>query len=440
MFKDLSQKLEVTFKKLRGLGKLTEKNISDAMREVRRSLLEADVNFIVVKKFINSVKEKALGQEVINNIAPGQQVIKVVHDEMAKLMGGERNKLNFSGDHPHSIMLVGLQGSGKTTTAGKLAVKLRSEGYNPLLIAADVYRPAAITQLQKVGKSIGVEVYSEETKDAPAICNNAVKFAKENNHTLCIFDTAGRQHVDDGMMDEALKIRNDIKPHEILFVADAMTGQDAVNSAKAFSQKLNFTGVVLTKMDGDARGGAALSILGVTGCPIKFIGTSEKMDGIEEFHPDRMASRILGMGDIVSLVEKAQNVMSQEEAQKLEQKMRKNAFTLEDFLSQIKQIKKMGPLQDIIGMIPGMNKMKGLSLDENAFKHTEAVISSMTLKERDKPNIIDGSRRKRIAKGSGTSVQEVNRLLKQFAQMQKMLKQMNKGSGKLSGLAGGFPF
>jgi len=432
MFKELSEKLDSVFKKLRGQGKLSEKNIADAMREVRRALLEADVNFKVVKTFIEKVQAKAVGTEVLESIAPGQQVVKIVHDELISLLGDSDRELELKGNIPHKIMLVGLQGSGKTTTAGKLALLLRSRNKKMLLVAADVHRPAAVDQLKIIGKSLDIPVYSEETKDAPALCANALRYAEERFYDLCIFDTAGRQHVDEDMMKEAIEIRNRISPNEILFVADSMTGQDAVNAANSFNEKLNFTGVILTKIDGDARGGAALSIRSVTGKPIKFIGVSEKMDGLEVFHPDRMASRILGMGDIVSLVEKAQATIDLEKSQELEEKIRKNQLTLEDFLSQLKEIKKMGPIQDIMAMIPGMNKMPVGDVDEKSLSRTEAIVSSMTREERRKPLILNGSRRKRIAKGSGTTVMDVNRLLKQFEQMQKMFKMMNKSGGKMS--------
>lgn len=440
MFNDLTDKFEGIFKKLRGQGKLTEKNIRESMREVRRALLEADVNFRVAKDFIAKIQERAVGREVLSNIAPGQQVVKIVHDELVSLLGNTAQEINFSPAPPSVLMLVGLQGSGKTTTAGKLACKLRAQGKKPLLVAADIYRPAAVQQLKIIGKSMDIPVYHEDIQDAVRICKNGKKYAQEHGLDLCIFDTAGRQHVDETMMNEIGEIRNSVKPDEILFVADAMTGQDAVNAAKAFHERVDFSGVVLTKMDGDARGGAALSILAVTGKPVKFIGVSEKTDGLEKFHPDRMANRILGMGDIVSLVEKAQENVDIKEAEKLERKLRKNEFTFEDFLSQIKQIRKMGPMQDILAMIPGASKLKGVEMDDKAVSRTEAIIFSMTAKERRKPSLIDGSRRKRISRGSGTSVRDVNQLLKQFEQMQKMIKQMNKSPGKLSRMAGSFPF
>lgn len=439
MFRDLSEKLESVFKKLRGQGRLSEANISDAMREVRRALLEADVNFKVVKDFIGQVQQKALGQDVLQSVSPGQQVIKVVHDQLSELMGHAARELDLSGTPPQRIMLVGLQGSGKTTTASKLAAMLRHKGKRPLLVAADVHRPAAIDQLITLGKSLSIPVYSERDAKAVAICKNAFAFAAENHCDLIIFDTAGRQHVDEEMMQEVFEIKEVVTPSEILFVADAMTGQDAVNAAKAFHDRLGFTGVILTKMDGDARGGAALSILAVTGCPIKFIGTSEKTDGIEVFHPDRMASRILGMGDIVSLVERAQEAVSQKDAEEMERKLRKAEFTFEDFLAQLQQVKKMGPLQEVLAMIPGANKLGPLDVDEKTMGRTEAIVRSMTIAERRKPDVIDGSRRKRIARGSGTSVQDVNRLLKQFDQMRKMMKQMSKFGGKASRMPGMFP-
>ncbi len=439
MFRDLSEKLESVFKKLRGQGRLTEANIGDAMREVRRALLEADVNFKVVKDFIAQAQQKALGQEVLQSVSPGQQVIKIVHDQLIDLMGQSARELDLSGAPPQRIMLAGLQGSGKTTTAAKLAALLRHKGKRPLLVAADIHRPAAIDQLITLGRSLSIPVYSQKDAKAVAICKNSFAFAAENHCDLLIFDTAGRQHVDEDMMQEAVEIRNAVSPNEVLFVADAMTGQDAVNAAKAFHDRLGFTGVVLTKMDGDARGGAALSILAVTGCPIKLIGTSEKTDGLEVFHPDRMASRILGMGDIVSLVEKAQEAVSQKDAEEMERKLRNAEFTFEDFLSQLQQVKKMGPLQEVLAMIPGANKLGALDVDDKALGRTEAIVKSMTIAERRRPDMIDGSRRKRIARGSGTSVQDVNKLLKQFDQMRKMMKQMSKLGGRTPRMPGMFP-
>ncbi|MBD3385554.1 signal recognition particle protein [candidate division KSB1 bacterium] len=430
MFQEISEKFDGIFKRLRGHGKLSEKNISESMREVRRVLLEADVNYKVVKQFIASVEKKAVGQDVLKSITPGQQVIKIIHDELAGLMGEKQEPLTFSNRIPGTIMLVGLQGSGKTTTAGKLATFIQQKGRKPLLVAADVYRPAAVEQLRIVGREIDTMVYSDEGKDVVKICKEAESFAKEHLHDTLIIDTAGRLHVDETMMDELDRLKSELHPEEILFVADGMTGQDAVNTAKVFTEALDFTGVILTKMDGDARGGAALSVRAVTGKPIKFLGVGEKYNQIEVFHPARMASRILGMGDVVSLVEKAQQSIDQEKAAKLEQKMMRDRFTLTDFYEQLQQIKKMGPLQDVLSMLPGNQKaLKNMQVDENALVQTEAIINSMTIEERMKPHIINGSRRKRIAYGSGTRVQDVNRLLNQFTMMQKMLKRMKKGRG-----------
>ncbi|KPL02876.1 MAG: signal recognition particle [candidate division Zixibacteria bacterium SM1_73] len=427
MFEDLTTKLEGIFKKLRGRGKLTESNIKDALKEVRRALLEADVNYKVVKDFIDQVQEKSIGQEVLRSITPGQQIIKVVHEELIGLLGKIRVEVNFSQKPPTIFMLVGLQGSGKTTACGKLARYYRKKGRFPLLVAADVYRPAAVDQLKILGKSLDLPVFSSN-KNPVKICEDSIDQAKKDGRDLVIIDTAGRLHIDEPLMQELLDIKKDISPQEIILVADAMTGQDAVNIAKTFEERIGLDGVFLTKMDGDARGGAALSIRAVTGRPIKFVGTGEKLDALEMFYPDRMASRILGMGDVVSLVEKAEETISLEEAEKLERKLRKEAFTFEDFYNQLQQIKKMGPLDSILGMIPGMggNVMKGLRIDDGAMVRVEAMINSMTKEERLKPHIIDGSRRKRIAKGSGTSVQDVNKLLKQFFMMQKMIKNLGK--------------
>ncbi len=430
MFQEISEKFDGIFKRLRGHGKLSEKNISETMREVRRVLLEADVNYKVARRFIASVEEKAVGQNVLKSITPGQQVVKIIHDELAGLMGEKQDPLTFSNRVPGTIMLVGLQGSGKTTTAGKLATFLRQKGRKPLLVAADVYRPAAIEQLRIVGREIDTMVYSDEGKDVVKICKEAESFAKAHLYDTLIIDTAGRLHVDEIMMDELNRLKSELHPDEILFVADGMTGQDAVNTAKVFAEALDFTGVILTKMDGDARGGAALSARAVTGKPIKFLGVGEKYNQIEVFHPARMASRILGMGDVVSLVEKAQQSIDQEKAARLEQKMMRDRFTLIDFYEQLQQVKKMGPLQDVLSMLPGNQKaLKNMQVDENALVQTEAIINSMTVEERMKPYIINGSRRKRIALGSGTRVQDVNRLLNQFNMMQKMLKRMKKGRG-----------
>lgn len=428
MFQDLSEKLEQVLKKIRGQGKLTEKNIVESLKEVRRVLLEADVNYKVVKSFIASVQEKAIGQKVLKSISPGQQIVKIIYDELKAIMGEAEAPVNLSGASPAIIMLTGLQGSGKTTLAGKLARYFKSRGRNPMLVAADIYRPAAVKQLQIVGEQIGVPVVSEQSTSAVEICVNAIQTSRLQGYDLLIFDTAGRLHIDQELMQELVEIKTKTKPHEILFVADGMTGQDAVNTAKEFLTWLDFDGVVLTKLDGDARGGAALSIRMVTNKPIKFISTGEKFDALEKFHPERMASRILGMGDIVSLVEKAQQAVDREQAEKLEQKLRRQQFTLEDFYDQLQQIKKMGPLDQLLGMIPGIKSsmLKGISLDDGSFVKIEAIINSMTPEERRRPSIIDGSRRKRISRGSGTSVQDVNQLLKQFDMMQKMMKNINK--------------
>ena len=427
MLDDLTQKLETVFKRLRGYGKLSEKNIADSMKEIRRALLEADVNYRIVKDFVTAVQEQAIGQDVLQSVTPGQMVVKIVHQEMVKLLGETSVQIKTAGIPPTIVMLTGLQGSGKTTFAGKLAQYFRKKGRHPMLVAADVYRPAAIEQLRVVGKSLDIPVYSEESDDPLRICSNAVGEARKHSCDLLILDTAGRLHIDEDMMQELEKIRAKVQPHEILFVADGMTGQDAVNTAREFCTRLEFDGIVLTKMDGDTRGGAALSIRAVTEKPIKFIGVGEKLDAIELFHPERMASRILGMGDVVSLVEKAQANFDQEEAEKLERKLRKQEFTLEDFYSQLQQIKKMGPLDQLLGMIPGMGaQVKNAKVDDRSLIRIEAIINSMTLAERRNPKILNGSRRRRIAFGSGTRVQDVNQLLNQFGQMKKMLKRMNK--------------
>jgi signal recognition particle subunit SRP54 len=431
MFDNLSDKLDGVFRKLKGHGKLSEKNISDGLREVRLALLEADVNYKVVKNFIADIKARAVGQEVMASLTPGQQVIKIVNEELTALMGGHSEEINLSGAHPVAVMLVGLQGAGKTTTAGKLAISLRKEGRKPYLVPADVYRPAAIDQLTKLAEQIGIEVFDAKTDMDPVqICQQARIAAQKAGCDTLLLDTAGRLHIDDTLMDELRNIRDGVKPSEILLVADAMTGQDAVNMAKAFDEALDIGGVILSKLDGDARGGAAISIKAVTGKPIKFVGVGEKLSDLEMFHPDRMASRILGMGDVLSMIEKAQAVVDEKQAIELEKKLRKNQFTLEDFRDQMVQIRKMGSLTDLLGMIPGMNKMKqmkNLDVDEREFVRIEAMINSMTPQERHQHNIINGSRRKRIAKGSGTTVQDVNRLLKNYAQVMKMMKKLNKG-------------
>ena len=424
MFENLSEKLERSFKILKGQGKITEINVAETLKDVRRALLDADVNYKVAKSFTDTVKQKALGQNVINAIKPQELMVKIVHDELAALMGGETAQVNLSGN-PTVILMSGLQGSGKTTFSGKLARKLKSEkGKRPLLVACDVYRPAAIDQLKVLASQIEVPVYTEEGNKNPVeIAKNAIAYAKQNHLDLVIVDTAGRLAVDEQMMDEIEAIKNAIKPQETLFVVDSMTGQDAVNTAKEFNDRLDFDGVVLTKLDGDTRGGAALSIRTVVTKPIKFVGTGEKLDALDLFHPSRMADRILGMGDIVSLVEKAQAQFDEKQALEIQRKLARNQFNFNDFLAQIQQIKKMGNLKDLASMIPGLGKaIKDVDIDDNAFKSIEAIISSMTAKERTNPEIINGSRRKRIAAGSGTSLQEVNRLLTQFEQTRKMMK------------------
>jgi len=431
MFENLSEKLDAVFRKLKGHGKLSEKNIEEGLKEVRMALLEADVHFRVAKKFIADVKERALGQEVLASLTPGQQVIKIVNEELTELMGSSHEDLNLSGPSPVAIMLVGLQGSGKTTTAGKLAVFLRNKGRQPFLVPADVYRPAAIDQLKKLGSQLDVPVFSSSVDMDPVqICREAKTIAHRQGCDTLLLDTAGRLHVDEALMDELSRINSEVNPSEILLVADAMTGQDAVNIAKSFDETLNIGGVILTKMDGDARGGAALSIKSITGKPIKFIGVGEKLNELEPFHPDRLASSILGMGDVLTLIEKAQDAVDEKKAAELEKKLRKSQFTLEDFRDQMVQIRKMGSLGDIIKMIPGMGKLKQLKnmdVDESEFVRIEAIINSMTPRERQQHTIINGSRRRRIAAGSGTRVQDVNRLLKNYTQMLKMLKKINKG-------------
>lgn len=432
MFNNLSEKLDKAFHILKGHGKITEVNVAETLKEVRKALLDADVNFKIAKDFTTKVKDKAIGQNVLTTLNPGQLMVKLVKDELTELMGGESTGVNLSGN-PTIILMSGLQGSGKTTFSGKLANYLKTKkGKHPLLVACDVYRPAAINQLHVVGEQLGIEVYSEpENKNPIEIAQNAIKFAKEKNKNVIIIDTAGRLAVDEMMMTEIANIHKTVKPHETLFVVDSMTGQDAVNTAKAFNDILNFDGVILTKLDGDTRGGAALSIKSVVNKPIKFIGTGEKMDAIDVFHPDRMADRILGMGDVISLVERAQEQYNEEEARKIAKKIAKNQFGFDDFLQQIQQIKKMGSMKDLVGMIPGAGKMmKDVEIDDNAFKGIESIIHSMTPKERSNPEIINTSRKNRIAKGSGTSVNEVNQLMKQFDQMSKMMKMMQSPGGK----------
>jgi len=424
MFENLSERLERSFKILKGEGKITEINVAETLKDVRRALLEADVNFKVAKQFTDEVKAKAIGQNVINAIKPGELMVKIVHDELARLMGGDTAQVNLSGN-PTVILMSGLQGSGKTTFSGKLARKLKSEqGKRPLLVACDVYRPAAIDQLKVLAEQINVPVYTEDGNKNPVeIAENAIRHAKANHLDLVIIDTAGRLAVDEQMMQEIAAIKKAVKPQETLFVVDSMTGQDAVNTAKEFNDRLDFDGVVLTKLDGDTRGGAALSIRTVVTKPIKFVGTGEKLDALDLFHPSRMADRILGMGDIVSLVEKAQNAYDEKQARELQRKIAKNQFNFNDFLQQIQQIQKMGNLKELASMIPGVGKaIKDIDIDDNAFKGIEAIIRSMTEQERQHPEIINGSRRKRIAKGSGTDLQEVNRLIKQFEEARKMMK------------------
>jgi signal recognition particle subunit SRP54 len=432
MFEGLSERLERSFRILKGHGHISELNVAETLKDVRRALLDADVSFKISKEFTDTVKEKALGQKILTSVSPGQLMVKIVHDELTLLMGSDSQDINLKGN-PAIILIAGLQGSGKTTFSAKLANFVRSKrGRNPLLVAGDVYRPAAIDQLKVLGEQIGVKVYTEEgSKEPVKIAKNAISHAREFGHNVVIIDTAGRLAVDEEMMHEIAAIKQAVNPQETLFVVDSMTGQDAVNTAKAFNDRLDFEGVVLTKLDGDTRGGAALTIKAVVDKPIKFVGVGEKMDAIDQFHPNRMADRILGMGDIVSLVEKAQEQFDVEEARKLQRKIAKNQFNFNDFLNQIKQIKKMGNVKDLMGMIPGMGKaMKNMDIDDDAFKGIEAIIYSMTPAERDDPGLLNGSRRKRIAIGSGTDIQEVNQLIKQFGETQKMMKMMSGGRGK----------
>ncbi|MFM1874411.1 MAG: signal recognition particle protein [Bacteroidota bacterium] len=433
MFENLTEKFDRAFKTLKGEGQITEINVAETMKEVRRALLDADVNYKIAKDFTDTVKQKALGQDVLTAVKPGQLMVKITKDELAKLMGGKSVDVNLEGK-PSVILIAGLQGSGKTTFSGKLALFLKSKRQkNPLLVACDVYRPAAINQLKVLGEQVGVAVYTEEgNKNPVSIAENAIKYAKANNHSVVIVDTAGRLAVDEEMMNEIDRVHKAIKPQETLFVVDSMTGQDAVNTAKAFNDRLNFDGVVLTKLDGDTRGGAALSIRSVVDKPIKFVGIGEKLEALDIFHPDRMADRILGMGDVVSLVERAQEQFDEEQARKLQKKIAKNTFDFNDFLDQINQIKKMGNIKDLMGMIPGMGKaLKDVDIDDDAFKQVEAIIGSMTPLERSNPALINGSRRKRIADGSGSSIQDVNRLLKQFEESRKMMRMFSdKGAMK----------
>ena len=441
-FQSLTEKLANAFKKFRNKGKLTSADVKEGMREVKLALLEADVNFKVVKHFIQSVTERAVGAEVLESLLPAQQIVKIVNEELIKLMGGETPKINISPKPPTIVMMVGLQGAGKTTHAAKIANMYKQKSKNPLLVACDVYRPAAIDQLKIVGESVKVPVFTLGSKISPVeIAKAGVEHAKKNGHDMVIIDTAGRLHIDEALMEELVKIKSSVNPTEILLTVDAMTGQDAVNVAKTFNDLLDITGVVLTKMDGDTRGGAALSVKYITGKPIKFIGMGEKMDAIELFHPDRMASRILGMGDILSLIEKAEAAYDEKNAKELEKKMREQTFSLEDFLDQLRQLKKMGNLEQLLGMMPGVNAgaLKNAQMDESQMARIEAIILSMTPEERLKPEIINGSRRKRIAKGCGLGVEDVNRLLKQFEQMKKMMKQFTgKGAMKRLGRRMGF--
>ncbi|WIW69588.1 signal recognition particle protein [Anaerosinus gibii] len=440
IFEGLADRLQATFKKLRGRGKLTEDDVNEAMREVRMALLEADVNFKVVKDFIKKVKERAIGQEVLDTLTPAQVVIKIVNDELTALMGDTQSRINISSKPPTVIMLAGLQGAGKTTTAGKLAYTLKKQGKRPLLVAADVYRPAAIKQLQVLGEQLDLPVFTmPEGTNPVTIAEQAIVHAASYANDIVIIDTAGRLHINEELMQELKAIKQTVKPHEILLVVDAMTGQDAVNVAEHFNNDLGLDGVILTKLDGDARGGAALSVKAVTGCPIKFVGMGEKLEALEAFHPDRMASRILGMGDVLSLIEKAQSNFDLEQAQEMEKKLRKDSFTLDDFLDQMNQVKKLGSLDQILGMIPGMGNLKkklgDVDFDEKEIKRIEAIILSMTKKERRDPSILNGSRRKRIAIGSGNRVQDVNKLLKQFNEAKKLMKKMKgmQKTGRFSG-------
>jgi len=443
MFDQLSDQFDTVLRNLRGLGKITDANIQQTAREIRRVLLEADVNFTVARSFVERVKEKAQGTKVLKSIKPGEQFIKIIRDELVELMGAETAPINFSAKPPTVILLAGLQGSGKTTTAAKIAHFLKNQGKRPCLVAADIYRPAATHQLEILGQQISVPVFSGDQKSATRICNEGVEYGRSNNHDIVILDTAGRLHVDSSMMDEIKSIARDVQPHEILFVVDGMTGQDAVNSAAAFSETLELTGTILTKLDGDARGGAAISISNVTQKPVKFIGVSEKMGGLEVFDPGRIVNRILGFGDVVSLVERVQQSVDENQAEMLEKKIFDNKFDLEDFRDQLKQVQKMGSLKQILGMMPGINRkmMKIFQVDDRQLVWTEAIVNSMTPAERSNPQIINGSRRQRIARGSGRTVQEINQLLKQFSQMRKMMKRLSKSnlqnqfaSGKVFGI------
>ena len=431
-FEGLSSRLQEITRKLKGKARITESDLKEVLREVKFALLEADVNFKIVKDFIKVIEEKAVGQDVLKSLTPGQQVVKIVKDELVELLGGEDSKISFSPNPPTVIMLVGLQGSGKTTTAGKLANLIRKQGKNPLLVACDVYRPAAIKQLQVVGKQLNVPVYAnEQTKDVVAIAKQAMNVAISKLNDVIILDTAGRLHIDEELMQELKNVKQGVKPHEILLVVDSMTGQDAVNVAESFNSNLGIDGVILTKLDGDTRGGAALSVKKVTGKPIKFAATGEKLSDIEEFHPERMASRILGMGDILSVIEKAEEAFDEEEALKMEQKIKKQKFDLEDYLAQMKQMKKMGSFSSILKMIPGMGNLKNIKIDDKEFDKIEAIIYSMTLQERRNPKILNGSRRLRIAKGSGTTVQDINKFMNSFEMTQQMMKKITNNKGAM---------
>ncbi len=428
MFEQISEKFESIFHRLSGQARISEQNVSDAVREVRRALLEADVNYKVARQFTEEVQKNAIGKNVVKSLNPGQVFVKIVYDELVQTLGGTSSELELTQDIPNVIMIAGLQGSGKTTFAAKLADHLKTKGHYPLLVACDVHRPAAIDQLETLGKQISVPVYLERGSSAVDIAAKSIAYARMNARNIAIIDTAGRLHVDEEMMREAEAVRSAVNPHQILFVVDSMTGQDAVNTALEFNRRLNFSGVVLTKLDGDARGGAALSVRSVVQKPIKFVSLGEKLDQLEVFHPDRMASRILGMGDVVTLVEKVQQQVDDKKAEKLEQRLRRNEFNLEDFRDQLREIKKMGPLKDVLSMIPGVSSaIRNTTVDEKALVRIEAIISSMTLEERDKPHIIDGRRRRRIAAGSGTTVQDINKLLKQFSEMQRMFKTLSRG-------------
>ena len=431
-FEGLSSRLQEITRKLKGKARITESDLKEVLREVKFALLDADVNYKIVKDFVKVIEEKALGQDVLKSLTPGQQVIKIVKDELVELLGGESSKINFTSNPPTIIMLVGLQGSGKTTTAGKLANLIRKQGKNPLLVACDVYRPAAIKQLQVVGKQLNVPVYAnEQSKDVVMIAKQAINVAMSKLNDVIILDTAGRLHIDEELMQELKNLKSSVRPHEILLVVDSMTGQDAVNVAESFNSNLGIDGVVLTKLDGDTRGGAALSVKKVTGKPIKFAATGEKLSDIEEFHPDRMASRILGMGDVLSIIEKAEETFDEEEALKMEKKLRKQKFDLEDYLAQLRQVKKMGSFSSILKMLPGMGNLKNIQIDDKEFDKVEAMICSMTLEERRNPKILNGSRRLRIAKGSGTTVQDINKFINSFEMTQKMMKKLTNNKGAM---------